>query len=266
MLRLLATTLVLLGATAAGAALADGPGGSGIVRSLRSSGGTVYTTSPSTRFGHTRVAHLRGARVIRSASIRGQYGVPVPTSKPDGLSHDGRTLVLAQTGLTGGFVVLDARTLHVRRRIELHGMFTFDALSPTGRMVYLIQHRLTGTGDHYSVRAYDIVQGRLLQQVVFDRREGPGLMSGWPVTRATGPSGRWVYTLYMRPGGALFIHALDTIGRHAFCVDVPWSGSTAAVWSMKLRLAPGRLDVRSSGRLVARIDTQRLRITKTGRP
>ena len=67
---------------------------------------------------------------------------------------------------------------------------------------------------HYYVRAYDLAQGGSCKQIVFDAREkGESPMTGSPVTRATGPSGRWIYTLYGRPNGALFVHALDSIGR-----------------------------------------------------
>ena len=44
-------------------------------------------------------------------------------------------------------------------------------------------------------------------------------MGGMPLSRAVSPDGRFVYTLY----GAEepFIHALDTVGRTAKCIDLP---------------------------------------------
>ena len=44
-------------------------------------------------------------------------------------------------------------------------------------------------------------------------------MGGLPMTRATGPGGRWVYTLYSG-GTETFIHALDTVGATAACIDL----------------------------------------------
>src|SRR5262249_60092550 len=109
---------------------------------------------------------------------------------------DGRTLLLASGSL---FVTLDARSLAVRRDVRLPFAFSYDALSPDGRTLFLIQHA-SPTSVHYYVRAYDLVHGRLLRRIVFDAREkGEGPMSGSPVMRATGPSGRWIYTLYVRP-------------------------------------------------------------------
>ena len=40
-------------------------------------------------------------------------------------------------------------------------------------------------------------------------------MAGYPVARATGPGGRWVYTLYRQPTNYPFVHALDTVARRA---------------------------------------------------
>jgi LPXTG-motif cell wall-anchored protein len=46
-------------------------------------------------------------------------------------------------------------------------------------------------------------------------------MNGSPMTRTTSADGRWVYTLYMNPGGFPFIHALDTVRGVAHCVGLP---------------------------------------------
>ena len=44
-------------------------------------------------------------------------------------------------------------------------------------------------------------------------------MNGLPMNRATSAGGRWEYTLYDAPEHP-FIHALDTEGRKAFCIDL----------------------------------------------
>ena len=33
--------------------------------------------------------------------------------------------------------------------------------------------------------------------------------------------GRWVYTLYQKPSGEPFVHALDTVAPLAYCIDLP---------------------------------------------
>src|SRR5581483_5888382 len=111
----------------------------------------------------------------------------------------------------------------------------------------------------YAVRAYDLPRGRLLPGAIVDKREPRETMRGYPIARATGPGGAWVYTLYTRPGAGAFVHALDTRHRSAVCVDLPWRGGDDA-WNAELRLAAGarQLLVRLHGETVARVDTRTL--------
>jgi MYXO-CTERM domain-containing protein len=46
-------------------------------------------------------------------------------------------------------------------------------------------------------------------------------MAGYAMTRTTSADGRWVYTLYQKPSGEPFVHALDTVGAAAYCIDLP---------------------------------------------
>jgi hypothetical protein len=46
-------------------------------------------------------------------------------------------------------------------------------------------------------------------------------MRGMLITRAASPDGRFAYTLYAGAGEHRFIHALDTVGRTAHCIDFP---------------------------------------------
>ena len=73
------------------------------------------------------VARARDGSVLRSATLRGKFGVPAVTFDGElgGLSPDGSTLVLADTRTGNGeyplkrhssFAVLDARSLRVRER------------------------------------------------------------------------------------------------------------------------------------------------------
>src|SRR5919201_6083211 len=96
--------------------------------------------------GRTVVAVIRarGGRVVRFRSLAGNYGLPVVAfdGTVDGLSADGRTLLLAPPGFgrTSRFAVLKPQTLAVRTVIRLRGTFAFDALSPNGGTLYLIEH------------------------------------------------------------------------------------------------------------------------------
>lgn len=236
-----------------------------------SDGSRRYVALPAGRRTVIQAIQMRGGRVVSFSSIPGTYGIPLIAfdGSTGGLSSDGSTLVLASaaTGATVGysrFAVLDTGTLRARQTVALKGAFSYDALSPDASTLYLIQHvaNQNSPSIRYYVRAYDLVHQRLLKKIIFDTREKWGLMSGSPITRVTSSGGRWVYTLYTRPGGHPFVHALDSANRKAVCVDLPWHGSQAPVWRMKLRLAPGhRLVVqgRKTPRLV--VDTTTYRVT-----
>jgi hypothetical protein len=257
--RIVAIAFVAL--AAAGGAWAALPG-MGTARSVKSPDGKLVFRAVWKK-GRTTVVLARDARTVDTARLHGNFGFPAPTNtgQGEGLSHDGRTLVLAASGSFGRFAVLDARTLHVRRMIRLRGQFTYDALSPTASTLYLIQHTANGPVDRYSVRAYDLAKARLLKQIIFDTRERSSLMTGAAIIRATGPTGRWVYTLYGRSNGTLFVHALDTVDRHAVCIDLPRVAPNA-VWNVGMKLASGRLTVRNRTARVAVIDTRNLRVVR----
>jgi hypothetical protein len=171
---------------------------------------------------------LPGGALGRTVTIRGAYGVPgvAYDNSTTGLSADGRTLVLAE--ILNRFpirrtrlLVLDARRLSVVRRITLTGYYTVDAIAPDGRSLYLIRY-LRQDGTRYEVRAYDLAVHRLVRAPVVDPREPGEKMQGFPLTRAMTADGRFAYTLYQRPQGPPFIHALDTAHGTAACIDLPW--------------------------------------------
>jgi hypothetical protein len=134
-----------------------------------------------------------------------------------GLSHDGATLVVANvepSNARSTFVVLSTQPLTPQLLVDLRGSFAFDALSPDGRTLYLIEHT-TPDLSHYRVRAYDLALHRLLPNAIADKRQAGWNMSGYPVARATSADARWVYTLYRNDGGYPFVHALDSVRRTA---------------------------------------------------
>jgi hypothetical protein len=166
--------------------------------------------------------------VYGSAGLRGSWGTPlIGYSIGEGLSRDGRTLVLASTASPyaskSKFLVVDARHLTAIRTITLNGTFAFDALSPDASRMYLIQYTHAASNDltHYIVRGYDMRTNRLLPGKIVDRSEDEKSMVGSAVTRTTSADGRWVYTLYQKPAGEPFVHALDTVAGAAYCVDLP---------------------------------------------
>jgi hypothetical protein len=174
---------------------------------------------------HTLLTTLQYGGVFGSAKLDGAFGIPMVTqSQTGGLSRDGRTLILQELALAAPtqFVVMDARTLRERYRFILDGIYSFDALSPDGSMLYLIQRVDAQNYSRYVVRAYDLVNRHLLPGRIADRTQKSWVMEGQPVTRGTSDDGRWVYTLYSNPGGFPFVHALDTVRGVAHCVGIAW--------------------------------------------
>ncbi|HET8893699.1 MAG TPA: hypothetical protein VFM96_06350 [Gaiellaceae bacterium] len=199
-----------------------------------------------------------GAQVM-SQIVPGQWGIPMITySLAGGLFHDGSAFVLQSVGMndTTKFAVLGTSDLALRDTIALDGYYSFDALSPDGSMLYLIEHTSTQDFQHYVVRAYDLRAHTLLEGRIADKAQKSWVMQGSAVTRVTSPTGRWVYTLYANPGGYPFVHALDTVNGVAHCVGIPWKAATQeAVYQLTLSLKGSRLAVRYANGSTYRVIT-----------
>jgi hypothetical protein len=222
----------------------------------------ALTTAASTTVAAVEVD---GGRILQYRTLRGLYGIPLVANDgtTGGLSADATTLVLApfgtplQAGQVSRFaVVTPDKFFRVRRIVTLRGAFSFDAVSPTGRMLYLIEYLASGTTLTYRVRAYDVVRGKLVPGSIVDRREPDERMQGAPVTRASSRDGVWAYTLYSRPAGKPFVHALDTRHAQAYCIDLPWQASQLALQNVKLTAGAGRLVIHDSAGRLASVDTK----------
>jgi hypothetical protein len=224
--------------------------------------------------GGTVVERIRvdGGTIEAVRRLPGELGVPVAAydGTTTGLSADGRTLVLASAlpdrrPWRTRLVVLDTDRLRVRDRIVLRGATMVDALSPDGRWLYLTRYGSDLTG--YEVRAYDLAAGRLLRKPIVDPREPDEAMQGLPVARSMSPDGRWAYTLYMRPVGEPFVHALDTRGRTAACIDLPMlEGVDLTGMHLQVREGGATLAVASDAGPRALIDTHSWAVRRPAAP
>jgi hypothetical protein len=251
---LLATVgIAALAAVVATSAQGDGGPGPGVVQGWDGiARGPIRYVAFATGSGTVvEAVQRRGGRVLRYATVPGAYGIPgvAYDGTTDGLSHDGRTLVLGDVATSpqlkrmSSFAVIGVRQLKLRHVVRLKGDFSFDALSPGARMMYLIEH-VSVQNASYRVRAYDLGARRLLPGVLVDKRSWESVMRGYPYTRTVSKDGRWVYTLY-GGGEHPFVHALDTKNAHAVCIDLPKK------WN-KLDLAGMRILLERDRRIVIR--------------
>jgi len=208
-------------------------------------------------------ANVHGKTTVVAAGsqklpLAGKWGLPRVTLNNDvgGLSADGRTLVLSQDDvahqngeLSGetSFAVLGTKPLHLRKTVKIKGDFGFDALSPQGRILYLIQHVSQENLFQYRVRAYDLMKHKLLPRVIADKRQRDWNMNGYPVGRASTADGRWVYTFYSNQNNYPFVHALDTVKRTAVCIGIPfdWAADQTEINQATLSIEGGMLAIGS---------------------
>jgi hypothetical protein len=261
--------LTILGAWAAIAAASGGgpaPGldfGNGI---LAPGGKLRYQALTDGRTTVLESLVVGSGRVRGINFFKGSWGIPLVTFGGDtgGLSRDGGNLVLATwpSFPTTRFLLLDAHTFQIRGRVRLHGSWSFDAISPDGSLMYLIHYLGSPNQIYqpYEVRAFNWNTLSLYPGSIVDKREPDEKMTGRPLQRTGSPSG-WAYTLYQRQGKAPFVHALDTVHRKAFCVDLPWRHSGKWIASVQLRMRGGALELRRGGRTIARMDTKTLDVS-----
>jgi hypothetical protein len=270
MRRLVVTALAAL--VLPSAALAAGPsyvaqGGLGIL----GHGGKNRFVAVSTG-GGTAIARIavRGGTVRGWATLDGNWGIPQPTFSAahlEGLTRDGKRLVIGTVGSSSPtrFAVIDTQNLRVRETFALDGRFAYDALAPDGKTLYLTQYVDADNVSHYVVRAYDLEHRRLLPGRIADKTQRGWVMEGFAATRVTSADGRWAYTLFMRPGGYPFIHALDTVNGSAHCIGLPWGvADQGALATMRMTLVNGERELAlqwKSGRPWLTVDTATWRIT-----
>jgi hypothetical protein len=202
----------------------------------------------------------QGGRLGRWWYLPARYSIPAAAfdDTAGGLSADGSTLVLSRFSWIYPPRATGLAIVHTERRpynahgkgrspnlidkLSFPGSFSFDAISPDGSTVYLIEHLSKYYGGPYRVRALEVKSGELLPEPIVDPAEPTERMEGVPISRATSPDGRWAYTLYSgnekdeyEKAHEPFVHALDTVAGRAVCIDLPQLEGHARFW-LRLRL------------------------------
>jgi hypothetical protein len=245
------------------------------VHGVRTLDGTRrYVAQPRQRETIVRAISRSGRTLVRTV-LPGPFDVPVVAydGSAAGLSANGRTLVLIRPRVafpqrSTELAILAARTLRPRRFERLRGDFSFDAISPTGEWVYLIQYTSRVDPTRYRVRALSTRTGQLLARDIVDPHDRGEAMRGNPLSRVGSSDGRWAYTLYDGDGHP-FVHALDTARLQARCIDVAAFPADSDWWGARLRLTGERLMVVLGGETSSEINTTSLSllpVARTGRP
>jgi hypothetical protein len=213
-----------------------------------------------------RLVRDRDGVVVRTRVLSANLGVPTVTFSglTEGTFAGGRKLVLASSMYDDArrttFVVLDARTLTPLRTIRLAGAFAFDAVSPDGRRLYVLHYPLgVNGGIRYVVRSIDLRTGKLEPGAIVDKTEPDERMNGVALARAWSRDGSWAYTLYNGGTSHAFVHALNTRGRVARCIDLPWTGEAQSILDGARLVVGAKGALRltgAGGDVLARIDTR----------
>jgi DNA-binding beta-propeller fold protein YncE len=157
-------------------------------------------------------------------ALAGKWRLPTIGSDPTpvGLSDNDSTVALVETDAAAGratsrFAVVDLRGHRAPRVITLRGLFDFDAISPDGSALYVVEH--LDANARYQVRAVDVATGSLREGAIVDKANPGESMAGWPIEQQR-LAGGIVMTLY-RGLEHPFIHALNTVDGFAICIDLP---------------------------------------------
>lgn len=278
MLKLLAFALIPFALVAGNATAAKGgpsPGVSvGWDGTVDASSAVRYVALPAAKTTTVAAVRTSDGRVLRFGTIRGAFGIPYVAfdGTAEGISHDAKTLVLADVGANATqtrFAVLSTATLRLKKALTLPGLWAYDALSPNGRTLYATQYLGTGANARYNVRSVSLVTGKPVGGAIIDRREPDEEMNGAPYARTRSANGAWAYTLYAKPNGTGFVHALDTAKRRAFCVDLPWRTSFQRLAAVRLSLADdGRTLAlaKPGGNRLAVVNTTTFKVTAYAKP
>ena len=174
---------------------------------------------------------------LNTMPLGGAYKLPAATANgvPGGLAPNGTWLVVESIDSSQShMLIVNTTTSTVRRKIDLDGYFQFDAISNDGDRLYLIQHL---NGREYYVRLYDVVGGRLDENIVVDKSDGNQAMVGTRLSGIATPDGHMLFSMYVREHENPFIHALSLDGPFAFCLDLPGGGYADSAAELRWSLA-----------------------------
>jgi hypothetical protein len=222
--------------------------------------------SPSATWSHVVTTTEDGSTtIVRDLVVQPGFGGPevrvpgrwrLPTigldPVPVGRSLDGSTIALVEgeydpKAAVTRFAILEHHLLdavstvadaplRLVRVIELRGAYDYDALSPDGRILYVVEHLDAAAGGHYQVRAVDVPSGVMRDAVIADKGNPDERMAGTPIAQVRRADGA-VLTLYRGPEHP-FVHLLNSTDAWAICIDLPTGAAADAAAASDWGLAP----------------------------
>jgi hypothetical protein len=153
---------------------------------------------------------VRDGRFLGASTVPGRAIVGT-------VSAQGRWVALLRLGRgnVARIAILDTRRGAVVHAVRLRGSYEAEALSPDGRLLFLIHWGRTG----YDLRTYDLAKRELRPTTLAEPDEK---MTGNAATAIASRDGHWLLTLYVKGDGGAFVHALDLRSGVAHCIDLPW--------------------------------------------
>jgi hypothetical protein len=213
-----------------------------------SANGSRYFTA-ATRRGDTLLSEFSVATgaSIRGQWVRGRWALA-------GVSPSGRWLALARRGASRTRLqIVDADRGGVAHLLDLAGNFEVETVSADGKRLFLIEHLSSSGAPRYLVRLYDLSRETLVANPLRAKGEDK-VMAGLAWSGIASPNGRWLLTLYLKPGATRRSSTPST------CVTASRSASTCpratARWprssSTRSSYPPtGRRSTRRTPRLVS---------------
>jgi hypothetical protein len=214
---------------------------------LRSADGQTFLAARATGSGTVLTRHvLPSGRIASRGVLPSRYGLAA-------LSGDGKRAVLVDARPTPGrtrLAIVGTTRWTVLRRLDLRGSYGVEAVSPDGRRLFLIRY---GNGG-YNLRLYDLRTNRLAFTPLVEGAAGFRKMVGAAWTSVATRDGGWLLTLYIKPNGGGFIHALDLRRAFGHCVDLPAGFVDASsIRTASLALSPDERRLYIAGPLAGRM-------------
>jgi hypothetical protein len=219
---------------------------------LSADGTTFVSTRSSQGRAFTEVVRYDA----RTGRARSRWSVGGRRMGVSAVSADGRSVALVEYYKTSTVLAVAGR--RGRSVISLRGNYQVEALSPDGRRVYLVHWRRTG----YTLENVDLATRKRRPTKLAEPGER---MEGVALAAVGTRDGRWLHTLYVKPDGESFVHALDLAAGVGHCIDLPLRGELVTLGATALTLSPEerRLYLASPLRgRVTTVDLERLRVAQ----